>query len=168
MDKFKKIEYIDAKYIYSDSDFETLNLKLDKHTAFGYISTNKTGDYIVEYIKKIINNKTKESDLLIEGLILPNGAVTDEVKFLDTRNYGQIDNNIEIFWDDVVHVINNNRYDVSKMHTTGVLVYSNEDFIVIKNPITIRVYPEPTKKHPEKDSNYYMIPKSFIKEIILK
>ena len=55
MNEFQKIEYIDAMYNTFDSALDLNyvdNLKLKIHVAYGILSVNEVGDYILEYVKK--------------------------------------------------------------------------------------------------------------------
>ncbi len=168
---FQKIEYIDAMYNTSDISLDVNYLKtlsLKRHIAYGCISRNDDNDYIVEYVIKI-NHNTNDDEKIIEGLVLPSGAVIDNDS--DYKNsyfnnkYDTLlipETTILITWKDVVHVANLNRRDCSIMQTRGQLFAVYESCIVIRHPETIRVHPLPSQHHPKEPPQYYIIPKSFI------
>lgn len=165
MENFSRIFYIDAKYISEDVDYNYLSkIKLDTHEAYGYIEKNKDGDIVLRYI---INTRYK--NFLVEGLVLPIGAVCKDILIKDDMcfEYNLLKNSrYEIYWKDIVHVVGQkSEVSVSKMVTTGQLILFKEDFVIIKNPVTLRIYLEPIINHLSFTPFYYVIPKSFIYKI---
>jgi hypothetical protein len=55
---------------------------------------------------------------------------------------------VSITWKDIVHVVNLDRRDCSVMETSGVVYRVYNDFILIKNPDTVRTHPLPIQSHP--------------------
>ncbi|OGD68846.1 hypothetical protein A2996_02305 [Candidatus Campbellbacteria bacterium RIFCSPLOWO2_01_FULL_34_15] len=171
MNEIYNIKYVDAFYI--DSSYG-INKKLGKtklftHEAYGYVQKNKD-NIVITFIKEktaSLERINKKNDL-VKGLIIPDTAIlseslkfkTDAIEKISLRSY------ISVVWRDVVFVSNEPRYDCSLMYTEGFLFRVEKDHIVIKNPETIRTYPKPIKNHPSEKPLFYIIPKSFIKEIV--
>lgn len=168
MDKIYNIRYVDAYYSHAQNIGET---KLSLHDAHGYVE--KSGDnIIIIFIKKRNTNnneiiRTKQS--IVKGLVIPNTALVSVVEVYknDILKNVTIGAFVAVIWRDVVYVANLPRYDCSIMRTEGVMFRIEKDHIVLKNPETTRIYPEPIKNHPEGNpATYLIIPISFVTEII--
>jgi hypothetical protein len=165
MNEFQKIEYIDAMYNTFDLALDLNyvdNLKLKIHVAYGILSVNEEGDYILEYVKKV--NQEIQDNKIVEGLILPKGSLYEEYSDSNfQKNFTSKEGDkVSITWKDIVNVVNLDRRDCSVMETSGVVYRVYNDFILIKNPDTVRTYPLPIQSHPSDKPKFYVIPKSFI------
>ncbi len=167
MDKIYNIKYVDASYSYEESIKQT---KLDLYEAYGYVKNNKN-NIIIIFIKKrkigvgkIINRK----ESVPMGLVIPDTALilTSRVYKNEIMKNVSINSSISVTWRDVVHVENLPRYDCPVMYTEGILIKTDRDYIILKDPKTIRVHPRPIKNHPGSGlPTYLVIPISFITEI---
>ena len=169
MEKFLKIEYIDAKY--TNQAVSLVIVILDAHQAYGSLATTSNSDYILDYV---VTDNPNFKNKIMEGLILPKGSLVSEYKdknyqeqFIKSFNDNgiKIKDKVEITWKDVVHVIDSTQVECSIMYTEGIIHRIYNDFILVSNPETIRSYPLPVKNHPPVKPLYYVIPKSFILEI---
>lgn len=167
MDKIYNIKYVDASYSYEKKIKQT---KLDLYEAYGYVKKNKN-NIIIIFIKKrkigvgkIINRK----ESVPMGLVIPDTALilTSRVYKNEIMKNVSINSSISVTWRDVVHVENLPRYDCSIMYTEGILVKIESDYVVLKDPKTIRTYPTPVKNHPGSGlPTCLVIPISFITDI---
>lgn len=70
---------------------------------------------------------------------------------------------VKIIWEDAI-IYNHNSKDptsVAKMETSGFLIEeNNDDWVAVKTPLTKNI--ETGKIHPEKQPNFYCIPKKSI------
>lgn len=159
MNQFSKIQYTDAYYILEEPDM--LQTKLPKNEAFGYVEKNENTIVVHFIIKK--DSKTLSNSKIVMGLVLP-------ISSIDTQNYlKELDDikensSVALTWEDAVFLQNDEIRGVSTMYTEGIVVQNNSDHLVIKNPETLRIKPEPVKNHPQVRPVYYVIPKSFIIE----
>jgi hypothetical protein len=71
---------------------------------------------------------------------------------------------VKVYWSDA-SVFSPKRQDVSlsKMETVGSVEEDHENYLIIKNPITINSLTK--KKHPEGAPTFYFIPKALIEKI---
>ena len=165
MKKISNIHYTDAYYILENGD--DFVVKLPHNEAYGRIENGKNGSFVIHFIDKVENlafSKNKRSSLIVKGLVLPNAAVLSKskggfIEGLESLVYGQ---KISLTWSDVVYAENETRNECSKMYTEGTVFRNNQDNIVILNPETIRIHPQPIKNHPSIKPAYYVIPKAFV------
>lgn len=159
MNKFLKIQYTDAYFILEEPD--VLQTLLPKNEAFGYIE-KKENTIVVHFILKK-DSKASPNAKIVMGLVLP-------ISSIDTQNYlKELDDikensSVALTWEDVVFLQNDEMRELSTMYTEGIVIQNNSDHLVIKNPETLRIKPEPVKNHPQVRPLYYVIPKSFIIE----
>ncbi len=165
MNTICNIKYIDAYYIDSSygEEKELGKTKLRLHEAYGYISENDNS-LLISFIKEIAGGENKD---VVKGIVIPKKAVKSESlvfnkDIVEDISLGSL---VSLDWRDVVFVSNKDRHDCSVMNTKGILFKVEDDHIVIKNPKTLRKYPEPIKSHPEEKPLFYIIPKSFIIEV---
>ena len=163
IDKIYNIRYVDAYYIYAKNTSQT---KLSLHEAYGYIRRNGN-NIIIAFIKKKLTNEQEEVAL---GLVIPDTALiskknTDKNKILANFKTGI---SVAVTWRDIVIFDSGNlRDNCPIMYTEGILLKIEKDHVVLKNPETVRTYPDPIKNHPKKKPNYYIIPTSFITDIVI-
>ena len=129
----------------------------------------KTHDVLlIEFIKlSQAGNQKKENVNIVKGLIIPAQAlISNSNNFvIDSLNGPVQQSKIVITWSNVVYIANVPRTDVSIMRSEGILEKNADDHIVLSHPKTFRIKPLPEERHPEKDPDYYVIPKSLILEI---
>jgi len=163
MDKVYNIKYVDAYYTDKKNLGQT---KLSLHEAWGYVKRNGN-NIIITFIKKRLSNGQEESAL---GLIIPDTALISkkyEVKNKIPTNL-KIGESIAVTWRDIVIFDSGDlRNDCSIMYTEGILFRIEKNHIVLKNPETVRTYPTPIRNHPIEKPCYYIIPTSFITDIII-
>lgn len=162
MDKIYNIKYVDAYCIYAKKIGQT---KLSIHEAYGYVKKNGN-NIIIAIIKRKLAHKKEEVAL---GLVIPDTALlsykNNNARILADFKMGVL---VAVIWRDIVIFdYSGSRNDCPIMYTEGVLFKIEKDHIVLKNPETIRTYPNPIKNHPIKKPNYYMIPISFITNIAI-
>lgn len=163
IDKIYNIKYVDAYYTYAKNISQT---KLSLHEAHGYVKKNKN-NIIIAFIKRKLAHGQEEVAL---GLVIPDMALvskkdTANRKILANLRVGLF---IAITWRDIVIFDSGDlRNDCPIMYTEGILFKIEKDHIVLKNPETIRTYPDPIKNHPIKKPGYYIIPISFITNITI-
>ncbi|TSC55092.1 MAG: hypothetical protein LiPW30_558 [Parcubacteria group bacterium LiPW_30] len=168
MDKIYNIKYVDASYSYEESINQT---KLDLFEAYGYVEKNKN-NIVITFIKKHgISEEKQNHDKevnIINGLVIPDTSLASISSAYKTNILDNIKINyaVSVTWRDVVHVENLPRYDCSVMYTEGILVKIESDYVILKDPKTIRTYPTPVKNHPGSGlPTYLVIPISFITDI---
>lgn len=72
---------------------------------------------------------------------------------------------VKIIWDDIkVFSSKNKNIEISVMETIGFVEAEYDDYILVKDPITINT--KTGKKHPEKNPTFYLIPKNLIEKIV--
>jgi hypothetical protein len=161
MEKISLVKYTDAYYIYGK---ECPPTKIPLHEAYGYVT--KTYDVLlVEFIKlSQAENQKKENVNTVKGLIIPAQALISNSNHFVKNNLNDLtqQSKIAITWSDVVYIANVPRTDVSIMKSEGILEKNADDHIVLSHPKTFRIKPLPEERHPEKDPDYYVIPKSLI------
>lgn len=71
---------------------------------------------------------------------------------------------VKIDWNDI-RVFSPKRREISlsKMETVGLVEKDHEDYLVVKDPLTINILTK--KKHPEKNPTFYFIPKVLILKV---
>lgn len=154
------VTYTDSVYFKKLPDKK--QIKLYKYEAIGFLSRNKQNDFILEYILD-----TKPNKNIIEGLVIPKQAILKNQKENNIAEKFKINQKVSLDWYDAVHVVNDSIKEISIMNTEGEIYKKYKKFILIKDPVTTRVYPLPNKKHPEDDCQYYLIPNCLIKNIKL-
>jgi hypothetical protein len=159
MNQFSKIEYTDAYYILEEPDI--LQTKLPKNEAFGYVEKNENNIVVHFIIKK--DSKASSNIKIVMGLVLPISSIYTQ-KYLKELDDIKENSSVALTWKDVVFLQNDEIRGVSTMYTEGIVIQNNSDHLVIKNPETLRIKPEPVKNHPQVKPLYYVIPKSFIIE----
>ncbi len=161
MNKFIKINYIDAFYI-SDDTIEGVDLYPQK--AYGEIIFENEDHIILSFINEIDSSESKKS---ARGLLITKAAILENYKNLNKEIMGNIDINtrLNIEWSDIVYYENSLPEKSSTMYSEGTLIRKTDTYIIIKDPLTIRTYPLPVKNHPSFTPFYYVIPLSFIKKI---
>ena len=161
MEKISLVKYTDAYYIYAK---ECLPTKIPLHEAYGYVT--KTHDVLlIEFIKlSQAGNQKKENVNIVKGLIIPVQALISNSNHFVINNLNDLtqQSKVVITWSDVVYLANVSRKNVSIMRSEGVLEKNENDHIVLSHPKTFRIKPLPKERHPEKDPDYYVIPKSLI------
>ena len=167
MDNIYNIKYIDAYYVDRNDSFDELKeSKLHLHEVYGYLEKNKS-NIIITFIKEVCEDSCKNNEF-VKGIIIPDTAIYSvslETNLDIAKNFS-IGSNIKVEWRDIVFVSNQKRNDCSIMNTQGILYKVEKDHLVIKEPQTLRSYPEPKKKHPDdSDPAFYVIPKAFINSI---
>lgn len=161
MDKIYNIKYVDASYTYTKSIDHT---KLFVHEAYGYMKRNND-NIIITFIKKKLINGTEET---AKGLVIPDTALISKKNTLSNNILlsFKTGKSLAVTWKDIVIFDSGDlRNDCPIMYTEGILYRIEKDHIVLKDPETIRIYPNPIKNHPVKKPNFYTIPKSLIIEI---
>jgi hypothetical protein len=159
MNKFSKIQYTDAYYILEEPD--VLQTLLPKNEAFGYVE-KKENTIVVHFILRKDSNDSLNAKMVM-GLVLPISSI-DTQNYLKELDHIQENSLVALTWEDVVFLQNDEIRGVSTMYTEGIVIQNNSDHLVIKNPETLRIKPEPVKNHPQVKPLYYVIPKSFIIE----
>lgn len=167
MKDFYVVKYIDAYCIY----FKNIGVtKLKPHEARGYVIRNGT-QVVVFFMKErseILNIHNKKK--IVEGLVIPTSATIP----YSAKKYPSLEKSIRLIkirsrvmirWLDVVHVAGMSRYICSEMYTEGILEKVEYDHIVVRDPETIRICPQPIQNHPLEKPTFYIIPKSFILSI---
>lgn len=164
MQQIYNIKYIDAFYTYKEIEIT----KLFVHEAYGYLTIYKDV-IIITFIHKVLERKsTSNTKKIIKGLIIPSTALQTVNNNYRTNVLNKVIlfSNIAVTWRDIVYVANTNRNDCSIMYSEGILYRIETDHIVLKNPETIRINPLPIINHPAKKPIYYIIPNSFITDIV--
>lgn len=147
MTKIYSIKYFDSVFSYEKETSKNSELKI--HECFGYVQDKKT--YLqVSFIQCKIDSKKCN----IEGLLIPKNALIS--KRVKTKNI-PIGSKIAITWEDIVHFKNTLPKKCPKMHTEGILIKQNKNYLIIKDPETIRINPKPIKNHPEQKPTFYKI-----------
>lgn len=166
MEKIYKIKYVDASYSYE----EKINQEgLDVCEAYGYVEKNGN-NIIVNFLKKVgvVDNLMKSKEKIADGLVIPDTALISRVKLYktDILNNMEIGQSVSLNWRDVIHVANLPVYECPIMYTEGTLFKIEKDYIILKNPKTLRIKPEPRKNHPGSGlPTYLVIPVAFISNI---
>jgi hypothetical protein len=166
MEKIYKIKYVDASYSYE----EKINQEgLDNCEAYGYVERNGN-NIIVSFLKKVgvADSLMKSKEKIADGLVIPDTALISRIRLHKTEilNNMEIGLSVSVTWRDVIHVANLPIYECSTMYTEGILFEIEKDYIVLKNPKTLRVKPEPRKNHPGSGlPTYLVIPVAFISNI---
>ncbi|MFA6077636.1 MAG: hypothetical protein WC724_01305 [Candidatus Paceibacterota bacterium] len=166
MDKIYKIEYVDASYTYEKKIAQT---KLDSCEAYGYVEKNGS-NIIISFIKKmgVVGSLVANKEKIIEGLVIPDTALISRVKSYktDILNDMKVGLSISVTWRDVIHVANLPIYECPTMYTEGILFEIKKDYVILKDPKTMRIQPKPLKNHPSSGlPTYLVIPISFISSI---
>jgi hypothetical protein len=154
MNKVANIKYIDASYSY-EKECPTINIKT--HEAFGYFK-EKNDDIFLEFIKKEKGTK----NTIIKGLIIPHLALLSNYKKYNNTGNFKKGSEVSITWKDIVYVANTSRQKSSTMFSKGVVYKDTKKYVVLEKPKTHRNYPKPKISHPEKQPNFYIIPKCLI------
>jgi len=161
MDKIYSVKYVDAYYSYEKKITQT---KLSLFEAHGYVEKN-VNNIIIAFIKRKLAYGREE---VVLGLVIPDTALVSVVDTYKTdilKNVA-IGSSVTVTWRDVVIFdYGDLRNDCPIMYTEGILVKIEKDHIVLKDPETIRIYPNPVRNYPVEKPNYYMIPISFISDI---
>lgn len=161
MDKIYNIKYVDAYYLYVKNIGQT---KLSLHEAYGYVKKNNN-NIIIAFIKERFAHKREEVAL---GLVIPDTALISTKNVTNNKilaNF-KIGTFVTVTWRDIVIFDSSDLRDKCPiMYTEGILYKIKKDHIVLKNPETIRTYPNSIKNHPKKKPNYYIIPITFIDDI---
>ena len=161
LNTFTTIKYVDAQYI----DWETIETK-DMHLGIwesvGYVRENKEGDLVIEYFKDM----QADSSEVLEGIVIPKGSVIGQTGY-DKNLFKDliIGKMFEVLWKDLARISAGSEVSCSRMSTSGVLHMIADDFLIIKDPIPMRLQPLPIKNHPSFTPFYYVIPKSSIIKI---
>jgi len=169
MDKIYNIKYVDASYSYEENINQT---KLDSYEAYGYVKKNKN-NIVITFIKKHVVDEKKSSDEeinIIKGLVIPDTSLVSVSSAYRTNILEGININsvVSVIWRDVVRVANLPRYDCSVMYTEGILIKIGSDYVILKDPRTIRTHPTPIKNHPGGGlPTYLVVPISFITDITI-
>ena len=121
MEKFSNVKYIDAKYTHEIVGLS--DIALDHHEAYGKLSTNSSGDYILEYV---ITDNPDFQNKIMEGLIMPKESLTSEYTKQEHKIKCNLENinigdKIEINWKDIVHIVDSTQRECSVMYTEGIL-----------------------------------------------
>lgn len=154
MNKIANIKYIDVFYSYEK---ECPTIKIKTHEAFGYLK-EKNDDIFLEFIKKEKGTK----NTIIKGLIIPHLALLANYKKTNNTKTFKKGSSVSISWKDIVYVANTSRQKSSTMFSIGFVYKDTKKYVVLKNPKTHRTYPKPKISHPEKQPNFYIIPKCLI------
>ena len=72
---------------------------------------------------------------------------------------------VSITWKDIVYIANIPIRECSIMYSEGIVVENGKNYIVLKNPETLRLSPGQIENHPKKKPTFYVIPKSLIIEV---
>lgn len=155
MTKIHNIKYYDSAYSYAEKLPSKIELKI--HECIGYVKKKK--DYIhVSFV--IEKNKTDQKGVM--GLIIPNNALISSKSKIRKIIKGA---KVAITWADIVYFKNTEQKEYSTMCTKGEFVRQGKNFIIIKNPETIRINPKPIKNHPVDKPKFYCIHSSVITKI---
>jgi len=74
---------------------------------------------------------------------------------------------IKIIWNDAkMFSPKNKNIELSVMETSGLVEVENDDYFLVKNPVTINL--KTGQKHPEQTPTFYLIPKGMVQDIQLK
>lgn len=79
---------------------------------------------------------------------------------------GKQQKEIGVYWNDIFVYDDGGIHEPTKIYTEGILVESNKNFVLIKNPTTIILSGGRIRNHPHKKVAYYFIPKTTIMDII--
>lgn len=169
-EKIYNIKYVDAYYVYDKKIGKT---KLSLFEAYGYVE-RKADSIIIFFIKKMgVSNKKiiEGKENIVKGLIIPDTALMSAVDVYKTDLLKNVvvGSDISITWRDVGYVANLPAYDHSVvMYTEGVLYKIEKDYIVLKDPQTVRTYPLPIKNHPGSGRpTFLVVPTSFITNVTI-
>lgn len=166
MQKLICLKYTDAYYLYDT--VPPLDIKLPIYEAYGYIE-HVRDHIILHFIRESDPDEqyTLSAHLVHKGLLIPNSAIIEKnVASNDVLSKDLILNSeVEILWNDIVKLANSFQDSPSIMRTSGKIATYSKEFIVLENPITVRVYPLPEVKHPEQDPKFYIIPLSVITDL---
>ncbi len=163
MNKFIKVEYIDAFYI-SDDTLEGVDIYPQK--AYGNIVSENKDHAVLSFINEVPYSGS-EIIKTVRGLLLTKNSLLENYKNLNKNIVKNIDLNVKVNveWTDIVYYENFIPEKCSTMYSEGTLIKKTDTFIIIKDPLTIRTHPLPVKNHPTFTPFYYVIPLSFIKKI---
>jgi hypothetical protein len=157
VDTFSKVEYVDAFYI-SDASLEKVDLY--PHISYGKITEDVAGNIVVSFIEDV------ESGTSVRGLLLPKGALLTEYKNNEQVMSGvSIGDALTVYWDDIVYFEKSVPEKITKMYTEGEVVQITSTYLLLKDPVTLRLHPQPVKNHPGYTPFYYVIPLSFITKV---
>jgi hypothetical protein len=162
MKTFSKIEYVDAFYI-SDDNLEQIDLY--PHVSYGRVYEERDSYFVYSLLSK---KNTLDGDFIIEkGLLVPLQSLISSYKKIDSNIFlhSTVNKRVAIEWNDIVYFEEEIPSSLTKMYTEGEVVIKTDTFLVVKDPITIRVSPLPIKNHPKYTPFYYVIPLSFIMAI---
>lgn len=163
MDTAYKIKYVDASYSYEEKIKQE---GLDTCEAYGYVEKN--GDnIIISFIKKmeVTNNLVASKEKIVDGLVIPDTSLISRIESYKTNilNNMEIGLSVSVTWRDVIHVANLSIYECPTMYTEGTLFEIEKDYIILRNPKTLRINPEPIENHPGGGlPTYLVIPVAFI------
>ena len=150
-----KIKYIDAYYATRDSK-NSFGVSRTCE-AYGYVEKTEK-DVIVYFIQKI---EKDTPGVILRGLMIPHTNLFSYVKTFDPTSITDtlcFSERIEVTWRSVTFVNNIVWQEAPTMRTRGVLVNINDDHIVISDPETSRIFPEPETLHPSIKPKFYYIP----------
>lgn len=153
------LKYLDPYYGYDEISEDS---KFAVHEACGYITLlDKVA--IVEFLKEIDSTDTH----IVRGLIIPRGALLEEALHpkMDLNLEYSLNKDISLEWLDVALVSETQRKEPSIMKTSGRVMRLDSNYLVIKNPNTVRTYPLPKRKHPEDTPAFIVIPYSLISKV---
>ena len=169
MDTVYNVKYVDAHYTYISNIDAT---RLPSQEAYGYVE--KSGNSIIicfikkkgTHVSELIRNK----ETMIKGLIIPDTALSSVARdypinrLLKSVETGM---SVTVAWRDVRYIANLPIYECAVMQTVGELFRVEKDHIVIRDPKTVRTYPEPSVEHPQgARPTYLLVPNAFIKSVV--
>lgn len=163
MQKLICLKYTDAYYLYDTVLPQEIVLPI--YEAYGYTEYIKDHT-ILHFIKKFdsINQYNSIVQFVHKGLLIPNSAIIE--KKIDSNYFLFkeiiLNTTAEVLWNDIVKLANNFQDSPSIMKTLGKIIICSKDYIVLENPVTVRVHPLPEVKHPEQDPKFYIIPFSVV------
>lgn len=158
MSNFSKIEYVDAFYI-SEDTLEKVDLY--PHTAYGTIMVDNPEYIILSFVNSLEDKNVSEKGLLL----IKKSLVSNYTKQTTVVKDFAIGDKVNVYWDDIVYFEKSIPKQQTKMYTEGHIVALTKTFLIIKDPVTLRIFPKPIKNHPGYTPFYYVIPLSFITKI---
>lgn len=163
------VRYTDASYSYAES-LGTVSLPVQE--AFGQVRRNGN-DIIVSFIWKRGEVEFAEINKdvnIIKGIVIPGAALLSAqgTNIPDKLKDVEIGMSVAVTWRDVIYVANNPVYESSIMRSKGDVYKVEKDYVVLKDPETMRVSPSPARKHPDRDPRFYVIPSRLIVDIEVK
>jgi hypothetical protein len=153
MNVITNIRYVDAGYVTTPNLSPSFAPSV--YEVYGYVQP-LVRSILVRYVTLIPSNM---QNVVIEGLVLPMQAVESRHIHVDTSTYAEVlpNTRIVVVWYDVVHLTHATVRECHTMRTEGFFERVAGKHIIIREPKTIRIEPEPVKVHA-RDATYLSIP----------